>query len=97
MQNAGADEFYPMPAEPENDALIKRIEFAGASGSEMGFSPTPIARTQVREPKYALDELVTQQAQIIAEIDDYKLLTAATLAIIPLPLIFEPAISSANH
>ena len=36
----------------------------------------------------ALDGLVTQQAQIIAYIDDYKLLMIATLAAIPLLFIF---------
>jgi DHA2 family multidrug resistance protein len=37
----------------------------------------------------ALDALVTQQAQIIAYIDDYKLLMIATLAVIPLLLVFK--------
>jgi DHA2 family multidrug resistance protein len=36
----------------------------------------------------ALDALVTQQAQIIAYIDDYKLLMIATLALFPLLVIF---------
>jgi DHA2 family multidrug resistance protein len=36
----------------------------------------------------ALDALITQQAQIIAYIDDYKLLMIATLAVIPLLLVF---------
>ena len=36
----------------------------------------------------ALDGLVTQQGQIIAYIDDYKLLMIATLAAIPLLFIF---------
>jgi DHA2 family multidrug resistance protein len=39
----------------------------------------------------ALDSLVTQQAQIIAYIDDYKLLMVATLAMAPLLLIFGKA------
>jgi DHA2 family multidrug resistance protein len=39
----------------------------------------------------ALDALVTQQAQIIAYIDDYKLLMVATLAMAPLLLIFRKA------
>jgi DHA2 family multidrug resistance protein len=39
----------------------------------------------------ALDSLVTQQAQIIAYIDDYKLLMVATLAMAPLLLIFRKA------
>ena len=36
----------------------------------------------------ALDAVVTQQAQIIAYIDDYKLLMIATLAVMPLLLVF---------
>jgi MFS transporter, DHA2 family, multidrug resistance protein len=39
----------------------------------------------------ALDSLVTQQAQIIAYIDDYKLLMVATLATAPLLLFFRKA------
>jgi DHA2 family multidrug resistance protein len=37
----------------------------------------------------ALNALVTQQAQIIAYIDDYKLLLIATLAILPLLIVFK--------
>jgi MFS transporter, DHA2 family, multidrug resistance protein len=37
----------------------------------------------------AIDAVVTQQAQIIAYIDDYKLLMIATLAAIPLLVIFK--------
>jgi DHA2 family multidrug resistance protein len=37
----------------------------------------------------ALDALITQQAQIIAYIDDYKFLMIATLAVIPLLLVFQ--------
>jgi MFS transporter, DHA2 family, multidrug resistance protein len=37
----------------------------------------------------ALDAVVTQQAQIIAYMDDYKLLMIATLAAIPLLVIFK--------
>jgi len=37
----------------------------------------------------ALDATITQQAQIIAYIDDYKLLMIATLAVIPLLLVFK--------
>jgi len=36
----------------------------------------------------ALDAVVTTQAQIIAYIDDYKLLMIATLAVMPLLIIF---------
>ena len=36
----------------------------------------------------ALDAVITRQAQIIAYIDDYKLLMIATLAVIPLLIVF---------
>jgi DHA2 family multidrug resistance protein len=36
----------------------------------------------------ALDAVITRQAQIIAYIDDYKLLMIATLAVMPLLLVF---------
>jgi MFS transporter, DHA2 family, multidrug resistance protein len=39
----------------------------------------------------ALDAVITQQAQIIAYIDDYKLLMIATLAVIPLLIVFKQA------
>jgi MFS transporter, DHA2 family, multidrug resistance protein len=43
--------------------------------------------------------MITQQAQIIAYIDDYKLLMIATLAVIPLLIVFKkaPDSSSADH
>jgi DHA2 family multidrug resistance protein len=37
----------------------------------------------------ALDAMITQQAQIIAYIDDYRLLMIATLAVIPLLIVFK--------
>ncbi len=37
----------------------------------------------------ALDAMVTRQAEIIAYIDDYKLLMVATLAVIPLLIVFK--------
>jgi len=37
----------------------------------------------------ALDAVVTRQAQIIAYIDDYKLLMIATLAVVPLLIVFK--------
>ena len=37
----------------------------------------------------ALEPLITQQAQIIAYIDDYKMLMIATLAVMPLLLVFK--------
>jgi DHA2 family multidrug resistance protein len=43
--------------------------------------------------------MITQQAQIIAYIDDYKLLMIATLAAIPLLIVFQRARGgqSADH
>jgi MFS transporter, DHA2 family, multidrug resistance protein len=46
----------------------------------------------------ALDAVITQQAQIIAYVDDYKLLMIATLAVLPLLMIFKRSVrSSAAH
>jgi len=46
----------------------------------------------------ALDAVITRQAQIIAYIDDYKILMIATLAVIPLLIVFrKPARSGAPH
>jgi DHA2 family multidrug resistance protein len=39
----------------------------------------------------ALDAVITQQAQVIAYIDDYKLLMIATLLVIPLLIAFKQA------
>jgi MFS transporter, DHA2 family, multidrug resistance protein len=39
----------------------------------------------------ALDAVITQQAQIIAYIDDYKLLMIATIAVLPLLVVFKKA------
>jgi DHA2 family multidrug resistance protein len=39
----------------------------------------------------ALDAVITRQAQIIAYIDDYKLLMIATLVVMPLLLVFRPS------
>ena len=43
----------------------------------------------------ALDAVITRQAQIIAYIDDYKLLMIATLAVLPLLLVFKT--TSSGH
>jgi DHA2 family multidrug resistance protein len=37
-----------------------------------------------------LDAMIAQQAQIIAYIDDYMLLTIATIAVVPLLIVFKP-------
>ena len=44
----------------------------------------------------ALDAIVTRQAQIIAYIDDYMLLMIATLAVIPLLIVFKQASDGRN-
>ena len=45
----------------------------------------------------ALDAVVTRQAQIIAYIDDYKLLMIATLLVIPLLIVFKRASDGAGE
>ena len=46
----------------------------------------------------ALDAMITRQAEIIAYIDDFKLLMIATLAVIPLLIVFKKASDgSADH
>jgi len=47
----------------------------------------------------ALDAIITQQAQVIAYVDDYKLLMIATLAVIPLLIVFRkpPRNAGAGH
>jgi len=47
----------------------------------------------------ALDAMITTQAQIIAYIDDYKLLMIATLVVIPLLMVFKrpPRGSASEH
>jgi DHA2 family multidrug resistance protein len=45
----------------------------------------------------ALDAVVTRQAQIIAYIDDYKLLMIATLVVIPLLIVFKQASEGAGE
>jgi DHA2 family multidrug resistance protein len=43
---------------------------------------------QTPSGRAALDWVVTQQAQIIAYLDDYQLLLVATLAVLPLLFVF---------
>ena len=47
----------------------------------------------------ALDAMITRQAEIVAFIDDYKLLMIATLAVIPLLMVFKrpPASGAGEH
>jgi DHA2 family multidrug resistance protein len=44
----------------------------------------------------ALDAVITQQARIIAYIDDYKLLMIATLAVVPLLAVFKKSIAQSD-
>jgi MFS transporter, DHA2 family, multidrug resistance protein len=44
----------------------------------------------------ALDAIITQQAQIISYIDDYKLLMIATVAVIPLLIVFKKPAERGN-
>ena len=44
----------------------------------------------------ALDAVITRQAQIIAYIDDYKLLMLATLVVIPLLVVFKKPSGGSN-
>jgi len=45
----------------------------------------------------ALDAVITRQAQIIAYIDDFKLLMIATLVVIPLLIVFKKASDGAGE
>jgi DHA2 family multidrug resistance protein len=45
----------------------------------------------------ALDAMITRQAEIIAYIDDYKLLMIATLLVIPLLIVFKRARASSGE
>jgi MFS transporter, DHA2 family, multidrug resistance protein len=61
------------------------------SAINRGFENPAIARfwnPMTAAGRAALDAMVTRQAEIIAYIDDYKLLMVATLAVIPLLLVF---------
>jgi DHA2 family multidrug resistance protein len=45
----------------------------------------------------ALDAVVTRQAEIIAYIDDYKLLMIATIAVLPLLMVFRKSSAGGDH
>ena len=45
----------------------------------------------------ALDAVITSQAQIIAYIDDYKFLMIATLAVLPLLMVFRRPSAPGAH
>ena len=73
---------------------------ANVTAVNRGFEDSTV--TQFLSPltdagRAALDALVTQQAQVIAYIDDYKLLLIATLALFGLLAIFKKSSGSAGH
>jgi DHA2 family multidrug resistance protein len=73
---------------------------ANVTAVNRGFEDSTV--TQFLSPftdagRAALDALVTQQAQVIAYIDDYKLLLIATLALFGLLVIFKKSSGSAGH
>jgi MFS transporter, DHA2 family, multidrug resistance protein len=53
-----------------------------------------LQQTSAAAGRAALDAVITQQAQIIAYIDDYKLLMIATIAVLPLLVVFKKASSA---
>ena len=53
---------------------------------EISFPPQP--KQAPAAGRAALDAVITEQAQIIAYVDDYKLLMIATLAVLPLLVMF---------
>jgi DHA2 family multidrug resistance protein len=80
------------PADDEHAGQSRRHR-AARHGRQPGNVRRPGDRA-VLEPvtaagRAALDAVITQQAQIIAYIDDYKLLMIATLAVIPLLIVFK--------
>jgi DHA2 family multidrug resistance protein len=81
-----------------NHAVISR-HVTAVNG---GFADPVVARfwdPLTAAGRAALDAMITRQAQIIAYIDDYKLLMIATLAVIPLLIVFKkpPATTGQDH
>jgi MFS transporter, DHA2 family, multidrug resistance protein len=61
------------------------------TAANRGFEEPSVARfwnPMTEAGRAALDAMITQQAQIISYIDDYKLLMIATIAVIPLLVVF---------
>jgi DHA2 family multidrug resistance protein len=58
-----------------------------------GFESPAIAQfwNPLTDARAALDAMITRQAEIIAYIDDFKLLMVATLVVIPLLIVFRQA------
>ncbi len=68
------------------------------TATNLGFTDPSVARLLnpfTAAGRAALDATVTHQAQVIAYMDDYKLLMIATLAMFPLLLVFRPAAAAA--
>ncbi len=68
------------------------------TATNLGFSDPSVARLLnpfTAAGRAALDATVTHQAQVIAYMDDYKLLMVATLAMFPLILVFRPPAAAA--
>jgi DHA2 family multidrug resistance protein len=87
-----------------NALLVHNIQanHADISGyvtaTNLGFSDPSVARLLspfTAAGRAALDATVTRQAQVIAYMDDYKLLMIATLAMFPLLLVFRPPAADA--
>ena len=57
-------------------------------GSRPPSPPPPLPVPVTAAGRAALDAMVTRQAQIIAYIDDFKLMMILTLAVIPLLIAF---------
>ena len=82
-----------------NDMVVRNTQANHASiaahvtAVNRGFDNAAVARfwdPLTATGRAALDAVITQQAQIIAYIDDYKLLMIATLAVMPLLIVFRP-------
>ena len=77
-----------------NGRRERPVEFLESRAVNRAFENPAIA--QFWDPatdggRAALDAMITTQAQIIAYIDDFKLLMIATLVVIPLLLVFKQA------
>ena len=87
-----------------NALLVRNIQANHAdishyvTATNLGFSDPSVARLlnpSTAAGRAALDATVTHQAQVIAYMDDYKLLMIATLAMFPLLLVFRPPAADA--
>ncbi len=81
-------------ADPQHPGQSRRHRRSMSPPSTAAFENPAIAHfwnPLTAAGRAALDAVITQQAQIIAYIDDYKLLMIATLAVIPLLIVFKKA------